>query len=89
MKEADLVKDIAMQTRVSQAAVRKMLRAFKTSVAKALEEGSDVPLSGLGKFKISKRKARKGRNPQTGAVIDIPEKKVATFKAGVKLKKQI
>lgn len=89
MKEKDLIKDIARQTRFSETATKKILRALSTSVAKALKEGEKVPLTGLGTFAVGKRKARKGRNPQTGSLIDIPEKKVTKFKAASKLKKHI
>ena len=89
MKEKDLIKDIARQTRLSEVATKKILRAFTTSVAKALREGENVPLTGLGTFSISKRKARTGRNPQTMEEIKIPEKKVPKFKASLKLKNHV
>ena len=55
-------------------------------IQKALKKGESVALTGFGTFSVSKRKARKGRNPQTGAAIKIAAKKVPTFKAGKALK---
>jgi nucleoid DNA-binding protein len=56
------------------------------AIQKALKKGDTVTLVGFGTFRVSKRKARKGRNPQTGAVIKIAAKKVPVFKAGKGLK---
>jgi len=60
--------------------------ATLAAIQKALKKGNAVTLVGFGTFRISKRKARKGRNPQTGAVIKIAAKKVPVFKAGKGLK---
>ena len=60
--------------------------ATLAAIQKALKKGNAVTLVGFGTFRISKRKARKGRNPQTGAVIKIAAKKVPVFKAGKRLK---
>jgi len=63
--------------------------AFNTilsEITKALKAGKDVVLTGFGSFTVSKRAARMGRNPQTGAAIKIAAKKVPRFKAGKGLK---
>ena len=69
---------------------KKQTKAFLTGltglVEKTLKKGGDVPLSGLGKFKVQSRKARIGRNPQTGAEIKIPAKKVVKFAVAKNLK---
>jgi nucleoid DNA-binding protein len=69
---------------------KKQTKAFLTGltglVEKTLKKGGDVPLSGLGKFKVQARKARIGRNPQTGAEIKIPAKKVVKFAVAKNLK---
>lgn len=62
------------------------LNAILDNIAKNLKAGKDVVLTGFGTFKVSKRKARMGRNPQTGATIKIPAKTVPRFKAGKGLK---
>lgn len=69
---------------------KKQTKAFvaglTTLVEASLKKGTDVPLSGLGKFKVQSRKARIGRNPQTGAEIKIPAKKVVKFTVAKNLK---
>jgi len=62
---------------------------FLSSILKALEDGNSVSLVGFGTFKVSDRKARKGRNPQTGEEIDIPASKVPKFVAGKALKEAV
>jgi len=58
-------------------------------VSKALKKGQNVTLVGFGTFTVGKRKARRGRNPQTGKEIKIPAKKVAKFKPGKALKEAV
>jgi DNA-binding protein HU-beta len=58
-------------------------------IAKALKKGDRLIVPGFGSFSVAKRKARNGRNPQTGKPIKIAAKKVAKFKAGAKLSKSI
>jgi len=62
------------------------LDAILAAIQKTLKKGNDVTLVGFGTFKISKRKARVGRNPQTGKALKIAAKKVPVFKAGKGLK---
>ena len=64
---------------------KKALDAFTGSVAGTLSKGGKVALVGFGSFSISKRAARDGRNPQTGATIKIAAKNVVKFKAGADL----
>lgn len=65
---------------------KEFLGALTMVVEKTLKKGGDVPLSGLGKFKVQNRKARIGRNPQTGESIKIPAKKVVKFTVAKNLK---
>ena len=81
MNKADLIEEIAKVTSTKKEA-EAALGAVTTAVTKALKKGDTVTLVGFGTFSISKRKARKGRNPQTGAEIKIAAKKVVKFKAG-------
>ncbi len=60
----------------------EVISATLAAIQKALKKGDTVTLVGFGTFKVSKRKARKGRNPQTGKEIKIAAKKVPVFKAG-------
>ena len=87
MNKADLVEAIASDASLTKADARRALDAFVGATTKSLKSGNRVALVGFGSFSISKRKARTGRNPQTGATIQIPAKKVVRFKAGADLAK--
>ena len=85
MNKSELVKAIAEKAGISQVAGKAALEATLDSIQEALKNGESVQLIGFGTFSVSERAARKGKNPQTGAIIDIPAKKVAKFKAGAGL----
>jgi nucleoid DNA-binding protein len=85
MNKADLIEEVAKVTCTKKEAVLA-LGAILAAIQKTLKKGNDVTLVGFGTFKISKRKARIGRNPQTGKAIKIAAKKVPVFKAGKGLK---
>ena len=85
MNKAQLVDEVAKVT-CSKKEAELALGATLTAIKKALKKGDAVTLMGFGTFRVSKRKARKGRNPQTGAVLKIAAKKVPVFKAGNYLK---
>ena len=77
---------MAADANISKKAAEDALNSFINTVKKTLGKGQSVSLVGFGTFGVSKRNARKGRNPQTGAEINIPARKVPTFKAGKGLK---
>ena len=85
MNKSELVKAIAEKAGISQVAGKAALDATLEAISGALKKGESVQLVGFGTFSVSKRAARKGKNPQTGAIIDIPAKNVAKFKAGAGL----
>ena len=85
MNKAELINEVAKVTCTKKEA-DEAISATLAAIQKALKKGGSVTLVGFGTFKVSKRKARKGRNPQTGAVIKIAAKKVPVFKAGKGLK---
>ena len=89
MNKAELVEAIAKRTTSTKAAVETTLDALMETVTGTLSKGDSVALVGFGTFSVSKRAARKGRNPATGAEIKIPASKVAKFSAGAKLKKAV
>jgi DNA-binding protein HU-beta len=89
MTKADLVAKMAKDAKISKAAAGKALNSAIEGVTKALKKGDSVTLVGFGTFSVSKRKARIGRNPQTGKPIKIAARKVAKFKAGVYLRKAV
>jgi len=88
MNKGDLIQAVAKSTCTKKEAAQAVDAVFN-SIAKALKKGDTVALAGFGTFKVNKRKARKGRNPRTGATIQIPAKKVPVFKAGAGLKKLV
>ncbi len=86
MTKAELVAKIASDTKLSKAAAEKVLNSAIKNVTMALKKGDKITLTGFGTFSVSKRKARKGRNPQTGAAIKIKATKVPKFSPGKGLK---
>jgi DNA-binding protein HU-beta len=82
MNKAELVAKLADDAGISKTQANAALDSFIEAVTKTLKGGGKVTLVGFGTFSISKRAARTGRNPQTGATIKIKAKKVAKFKAG-------
>ena len=89
MTKAELVAKVAKDAKITKAAAGKSLNAVVDGITKALKKGDRVSLVGFGTFSVSKRKARTGRNPQTGKSIKIAARKVAKFKAGSELKKAV
>ncbi len=85
MNKAELIDAIASEADLTKADAKKALDAFINNTTKALKKGDRVALVGFGSFSVSKREARKGRNPQSGKEINIPAKKVVKFKAGAEL----
>jgi len=73
----------------SKAEAERKLEAFVATVEDILTKGEEVNFIGWGKFEVTKRAARKGRNPKTGEEIKIPAKKVVKFKAGKKLNDKV
>jgi DNA-binding protein HU-beta len=89
MTKAELIEKIAKDVKLTKAAADKAVNSFVDGVKKALKKGDRVALIGFGTFAVSQRKARKGRNPQTGKEIKIAARKVPVFKAGAALKKAV
>ncbi len=85
MNKADLVNEVAKVVKTKKEAQAAVDRVFST-IAAALQKGDAVTLVGFGTFKVQERKARKGRNPQTGAEMYIHARKVPKFVAGKGLK---
>jgi DNA-binding protein HU-beta len=89
MTKTELIDKMAKDAKVTKAAAGKALDSFVDGVKKTLKKGEKVTLIGFGTFSVSQRKARKGRNPQTGAEIKIPARKAPKFAAGQGLKKAV
>ena len=88
MNKGDLVNEVAKVVETKRAAQAAVDTVF-SSITKALKKKDTVTLVGFGTFKVDKRKARKGRNPQTGEEIKIKARKVAKFVPGKALKDAI
>jgi DNA-binding protein HU-beta len=89
MNKADLIGKIADDAGVSKVQAGKALDGFLAGVTSSLKKGGAVTLVGFGSFSVASRKARTGRNPQTGAAIKIAARKVPKFSAGALLKKTV
>ena len=86
MTKADLVDKMAKDADIAKVAAGKALDSLIDAVTRTLKKGDKLALVGFGTFSVGKRKARTGRNPQTGAAIKIPARKVPKFSAGKALK---
>ena len=89
MNKADLVNEIAKETGLTKTKSSEVVDTIVETISNSLKKGDKVTLVGFGTFTTSKRSARKGRNPKTGAEINIPGKTVARFKAGSELTKTV
>ncbi len=85
MNKAQLIDAIASEANLTKADAKKALDAFISTTSKTLKAGDKVALVGFGSFSVTERSARTGRNPKTGAEMQIPAKKVVKFKAGSEL----
>ncbi|MBU1192787.1 MAG: HU family DNA-binding protein [Gammaproteobacteria bacterium] len=86
MNKAELIEAVADAAELNKAAATKAVDAVLNSVTEALKKGEQVTLIGFGTFEVRERAARAGRNPQTGAAIEIKASKAPAFKAGKALK---
>jgi DNA-binding protein HU-beta len=89
MTKAELISVIAEEAGITKASASKALESYVGTVAKELKKNGKLGLVGFGTFSVAKRKAREGRNPQTGATIKIPAKKVVKFKPGKELSDKV
>ena len=86
MNKRELIERIAEEAGVPEGEAQKYFGAFEEVVTEALKSGEEVRITGFGKFSVRERKAREGRNPQTGEKMKIAASKVPTFSAGNALK---
>ena len=89
MNKNELVSAVADEANVSKADAQSAVDAVFAVITKELKQGGDVRLVGFGNFSVSKRAATTGRNPQTGAEVKIPARKVPKFSAGKGLKEAV
>jgi DNA-binding protein HU-beta len=89
MNKAALIDKIARDAKITKAAAATAVDSFVHGVTSALKKNQRVTLVGFGTWGVSKRKARTGRNPQTGETIKIKAKKTVRFKAGKQLEEAL
>ena len=89
MNKTELVAAMASKADLSKKDAEAALKAFTDVVAEELKKGEKIQLVGFGTFEVSERAARTGRNPQTGAEMNIPASKAPKFKAGKALKDEV
>lgn len=89
MNKAELVSRIAKDTKMSKSSAEQAVNSFMSNVKGALKKKKDVTLVGFGTWTVAKRKARKGRHPQTGALLRIPAKRVPKFRPGKGLRESV
>lgn len=89
MNKAELIEAISKATEMTKADTERTLDAFIDTVTKNIKKKDGVKLVGFGTFASSNRKARVGRNPQTGEEIQIPARKVPVFRPGKELKDSV
>ena len=89
MKKKDLIERIAQKAGAPNSEAHKHFAAFEEVVTQALKSGQEVQITGFGKFSVKERKAREGRNPQTGQKMKIAAQKVPAFSAGNALKEAL
>ena len=89
MTKAELIAQVAGEAQVRKVDAEKAINSLIRIISEALKSDGKLALAGFGTFMVSERKAREGRNPQTGTPIKIPATKVVKFKPGKQLKDSV
>ena len=89
MNKAELIETLAADTKMTKAQTERMLDAVMECIKKTVKKGDEVKLVGFGTFTKAKRKARMGRNPQTGKSIKIPASWFPKFRPGAEFKSMV
>ena len=89
INKGELVETVATKVGLTKADANRAIDATFEAITKALKKGDKITLVGFGTFGVSRRQARTGRNPQTGAQVKIPARNAVTFKAGAQLKNEV
>ncbi|MDO4217241.1 MAG: HU family DNA-binding protein [Bacteroidales bacterium] len=87
MNKTEFIAAMAKKAGMTKTDTKKALDAFMETTHEQLKKGNKITLIGFGTFDVVKRKARTAKNPQTGAAVKVPAKKVVKFKVGSKLGK--
>jgi len=89
MTKKDIIMKISEDTGLKQVEVKEVVQRTFDMIINRLQSGGKVELRNFGIFKVKVRKGRVGRNPRTGESVSIPDKKVVSFKSGMKMKKDV
>jgi DNA-binding protein HU-beta len=89
MNKAQIIGRVARDTRMTKVRTLKVIDGFLDQVTKALKKGERASIVGFGTFTVARRRARRGRNPQTGAPITIPARRVVRFTSGKTLRIEV
>jgi len=89
MNKAELVEEVRTETGLTKKTSREAIDAITSAIAHSLAREERVTLVGFGTFQVMERKARRGRNPQTGKELQIPAKKVPKFRPGKGLREKV
>ena len=89
MNKAELIEEVAGKVGLTKKDANNVVDAITSAITDSLARNERVALVGFGTFQVMKRKARRGRNPQTGEEIQIPAKKVPKFRAGKSLREAV
>lgn len=88
MTKQEFIEDLSKKTGYSKKEVKKFIEIFTTTITDKVKSGEKVAVTGFGTFDLGTRAARRGRNPQTGEIIQIPAMKMPIFRAGKGLKEE-
>ena len=89
MTKADIVEKVASGTGLTKLETEAIIEGFLNTVIQSLREGNGIEIRGFGSYRTKKKDARYARNPRTGEVIKVKEKKFPSFKVGKELKESI
>ncbi|OIO81609.1 MAG: integration host factor subunit beta [Candidatus Omnitrophica bacterium CG12_big_fil_rev_8_21_14_0_65_43_15] len=89
LTKKEIVDKVSVDTGIKQIQVKKVVQKILDCIVENLVKGNRVELRDFGVFKIKARRARKGRNPRTGASVPVAAKKAVVFKAGMQMKKKV
>ncbi|MCK4912801.1 MAG: integration host factor subunit beta [Candidatus Omnitrophica bacterium] len=89
MRKRDIVLKISQNTQIKQVVVKDVVQRTLDTIFEALKSGKRIELRNFGVFQVKKRKKRIGRNPKTGEVVPVPERRTVVFKPGLEMKKNI
>ncbi|MFH1519152.1 MAG: HU family DNA-binding protein [Candidatus Omnitrophota bacterium] len=89
MRKRDIVLKINQDTQIKQVVVKEVVQRTFDAIFDALKAGKRIELRNFGVFQVKKRKKRIGRNPKTGEVVPVPERRAVVFKPGLEMKKSI